>query len=168
MLHCYYEMYLMKYSLLWNNISYETERIIKILYEYIVKQFNRQCEKQEESIHFLPRIREAVPSISPIKECSRLVCCCSVAKSCPTLCDPMDCSQSGSSVHGIFHEKILEWLAVSFSRGSSQPRHQTWVSCIGRSVLNHWAIREAAVHRLHSCQDKKSRERCTLLSCFTY
>ena len=45
-----------------------------------------------------------------------------VAQSCPTLCDTMDCSPSGSSVHGILQARILEWVAVPFSRGSSQPR----------------------------------------------
>jgi len=44
-----------------------------------------------------------------------------VAQSCPTLCDPVDCSPPGSSVHGILQVRILEWIAVSFSRGSSQP-----------------------------------------------
>ena len=47
-----------------------------------------------------------------------------------TLCDPMDCSPPGSSVHGILQAKILEWVAVSFSRGSSQPKDETWVSCV--------------------------------------
>ena len=47
------------------------------------------------------------------------------AKSCLTLCDPMDCSLPGSSVHGIFQAIILEWVAISYSRGSSQPRNQT-------------------------------------------
>ena len=59
-------------------------------------------------------------------------------QSCLTLCDPLDCSPSGSSVHRIFQARILEWLA---SRGSSQPRDQThvsYVSCIGRKVLYHW------------------------------
>ena len=46
------------------------------------------------------------------------------------LCDPMDCILSGSSVHGIFQAKVLEWIAISFSRGSSQPRNQTRVSRI--------------------------------------
>ena len=54
----------------------------------------------------------------------------SVAQLCPTLCHPMDCSPPGSSVHEIFQARILEWVAISFSRGSSQPRDQTWVSCI--------------------------------------
>ena len=53
-----------------------------------------------------------------------------VAQSCPTLCDPIDCSLPGSSVHGIFQARILEWIAISFSRGSSQPRDQTRVSHI--------------------------------------
>ena len=49
---------------------------------------------------------------------------------CPTLCDPMDWSPPGSSVQGILQARILEWVAISFSRGSSQPRDWTWVSCI--------------------------------------
>ena len=44
------------------------------------------------------------------------------AQSCPTFCDPMDCSPPGSSIHGIFQARVLEWGAISFSRGSSQPR----------------------------------------------
>ena len=53
-----------------------------------------------------------------------------VTQSCPTLCDPVDCSLPGSSVHGIFQAIVLEWIAISFSRGSSQPRDRTRVSCI--------------------------------------
>ena len=58
---------------------------------------------------------------------------------CPTLCDPMDCSLPGASVHGIVPARILEWVAISFSRGSSWPRDQTRISfvfCIGRWVLH--------------------------------
>ena len=58
-------------------------------------------------------------------------------------CDPMDCSLPGSSVHGIFQARILEWVAISSSRGSSQPRDRTLVSCIGRWFLYCWAIRKA-------------------------
>ena len=47
-----------------------------------------------------------------------------VAQLCPTLCDPMDCRLPGSSVHGIFRARILEWVAISFSRRSSQPKAQ--------------------------------------------
>ena len=55
---------------------------------------------------------------------------CLVAQSCQTLCDPMDCSPPGSSVHGILQAKILEWVAISYSRGSSRPTDRTRVSCI--------------------------------------
>ena len=51
-------------------------------------------------------------------------------QSCPTLCDPMDCNLPGSCVHGIFQARILEWVAILFSRGSSRPRDRTRVSCI--------------------------------------
>ena len=66
-----------------------------------------------------------------------------VAKLCPTLSHPMDYSLPASSVHGISQARILEWVVISFSRGSSQPRDQTHVSCIDRLVLYCWATREA-------------------------
>ena len=56
--------------------------------------------------------------------------CVFVAQSCPTLFDPKDGSPLGSLVHGIIQARILEWVAIPFSRGSSQPRTRTWVSCI--------------------------------------
>ena len=65
--------------------------------------------------------------------------CCLVIKSCPALCDPIDCSPPGSSVHGISHARILEWVAMPSSRGSSLPRYQTCISGIGRWILHHWA-----------------------------
>ena len=59
-----------------------------------------------------------------------------VAQSCPTLGDAVDCSLLGSSVHGILQARVLEWVAISFSRGSSQPRDQTQVSLIGGRRFN--------------------------------
>ena len=53
-----------------------------------------------------------------------------VAQSCPTVCDPTDYSPPGSSVHGVLQARKLEWVAVPFSSGSSQPRNRTGVSCI--------------------------------------
>ena len=53
-----------------------------------------------------------------------------VAQLCPTVGDPMDCGQPGSCVHGILQERILEWVAIPFSKGSSQTRKQTQVFCI--------------------------------------
>ena len=65
-----------------------------------------------------------------------------VAKSCLTLATP-DCSLPGSSVHRILQARIREWVAISFSRGSSRPRNQTRVSCIAGSRFTIWATREA-------------------------
>ena len=61
-----------------------------------------------------------------------------VTQSCPTLCYFMDCGPSGSSVHGILQARILEWVAMPFSRGSSQPRDQTLVSCIAGRFFTIW------------------------------
>ena len=58
-----------------------------------------------------------------------------VAQSCPTLCDSMDCNLSGSSVHGIFQAIALEWIAISFSSGSSRPRDWTQVSPLWTDAL---------------------------------
>jgi len=71
---------------------------------------------------------------------------CLVANSCPTLCDPMDCSPPGSSVHGISQSWILEWVAISSSRGSSRPRDQTQVPCPAGRFFTIWATREAQFH----------------------
>ena len=59
-----------------------------------------------------------------------------VSQPCPTLCDPTDCNLLGFSVCGIFQARVLEWVAISFSRGSSQPRVQTQVSCAEGRCFN--------------------------------
>ena len=59
-----------------------------------------------------------------------------VAQSCLTLCDPVDCIPPGSSFHGILQARIVEWVAISFSRESSQPRDRTQVSCIAGRFFN--------------------------------
>ena len=66
-----------------------------------------------------------------------------VTQSCSALWDPMDCNPPGSSVHGILQARILEWVAIPFSRGSSWPRDQTQVSCIAGRLFTIWATREA-------------------------
>ena len=76
-----------------------------VLYPSLIKHFSSLCQYLQFS----------------------MLCCCSVTKSCLTLCDPMDCSLPGSSFHGIFQAKILEWVVIFFSRESSQD--QTHVSC---------------------------------------
>ena len=76
---------------------------------------------------------------------SRVCVCVKVWKSqsCLTLYDPMDCSLPGSSIHGIFQARVLEWIAISFSRGSSRPSNQTRVSHIAGRLFTIWATRKA-------------------------
>ena len=64
-------------------------------------------------------------------------------KSCLTLCNPMDCSLPSFPIHGVFQARILEWVAISFSRGSSPPRGRTQVSSIAGRCFTLWATREA-------------------------
>ena len=86
----------------------------------------------------------------------KVVCVC--AQSCPTPCDYLDHSPPGSSVHGILQARVLEWVSIAFSKGSSQPGDSTRVSCIGRRILYNWATWEspfpkaaaAAANSLHS------------------
>ena len=66
-----------------------------------------------------------------------------VAQSSPTLYDPVDCGPLGSSIQGILQARILEWVAISFSRGSPRPRDQTQVSRIAGRCFKLWATREA-------------------------
>ena len=63
----------------------------------------------------------------------------------------MDCSPPGSSAHGILQARILEWLSISFSRGSSQPRDETHVSCVVRLILYHWNTRKALNINIQTC-----------------
>ena len=68
---------------------------------------------------------------------------CALSQSCPTLCGPVDRSPRDPSVHGILQARALEWVAISSSMGSSQPRDQTlisYVSSIGRWILYHWEV----------------------------
>ena len=74
---------------------------------------------------------------------SMCVCMCLVAQSCPTLWDPMDCSPPGSFVHWILQARMLEWVAISFSRGSFLPRDWIQVSCIAGRFFIIWATKES-------------------------
>ena len=73
-----------------------------------------------------------------------------VAQLCLTLCDSVDCSPPGSFVHVILQARMLEWVAVSFSRGSSQHRDQTQVSLFAGRFFTVWATKEAGENTLHS------------------
>ena len=113
------EVWMSKYNRHWKvNLNWLVAEIIRLL----VCNVRRVCKA------------------SKIKGCVALV-----TLSCPIPCDPMHCTPLGSSVHGILQARILEWVAMPFSRGSSSPRDQTWVSCMAGSFFTDWATREAPI-----------------------
>ena len=102
---------------------------IKLLWTFLCKSFDRHMPSSLLGHRRCIYIHVKVKSESE------------VAQSCPTVC--MDYSLPGSSVHGNFQARVLEWVVISFSRGSSGPRDQTWVSCIAGRCFTIWATREA-------------------------
>ena len=95
--------------------------------------------------------------VFPILSFSSISLHCSLKKQsefdqlCPTLCDPMDCSLPGFSVYGIFQARVLEWVAISFSKGSSRPRDWIRVSGIAGRCFTLWAIALYVHLRRFSC-----------------
>ena len=79
-----------------------------------------------------------------------------VTQSCPTLCDPMDHNPPGSSVQWILQARILEWVAIPFSRGSSHTRDQTQVSYIAREFFTAWTTRTKKMTRYTLSMDWKN------------
>ena len=88
---------------------------------------NTEKDKQESKNHLKSKWRSEVKWLSRVR----------------LFVTPMDCSLPGSSVHGIFQARVLDWVAISFSRGSSRPRDRTWVSRIVGRRFTVWATREA-------------------------
>ena len=74
-----------------------------------------------------------------------------VAQSCLTLCNAMDCSLPLSSIHGLLQARVPEWVAISSSRASSQPKDWTQVSCTADRCFTLWGNREALMRRLSKC-----------------
>ena len=103
----------------WTQLSDWTEqyyRLIYMPYSYLSCLNNNRFNERKFKI-----MREVVA----LSLCLRV-------KSCPTLSDPMDCSLSGSFIHRFFQARILEWVAISYSRGSSQPSDQTQAACTAK------------------------------------
>ena len=121
---------------------------ISYLCDFIFDNWNftiqQQSLKKNSSIHSVQFSRSVVSDSATLWIAARQASL-STAKSCPILCNPTDCSPPGSSVHGSLQARIPEWVSISFSRGSSWPRDQTWISCIDRRILYHWATREAQI-----------------------
>ena len=92
----------------------------------------KTCIQEEESFCNLPEEQQRKNGVWNSR-CSRYPTeshVCFVSRSCPTLCDLMNCSPPGSSVHEILQARILEWVALPSSRASSQPKDQTLISCV--------------------------------------
>ena len=97
--------------------------IFSLLLECIINSSLPNSNFPTLSDHFFFSPRTSLPAGNWLKVKVKVL----VTQSCLTLGDPMDCSLPGSSVQGILQARILEWVAISFSRGSSQPREQTWI-----------------------------------------
>ena len=111
--------------------------MIVIIYQKVIEAGNlgllRQAEFQSQPLNTSMTPERWVNIFSVVK----------FAQLCPTVCDAMDCSLPGASVHGILQARILEWVAVLFTRGSSQTRDQTLVSCIEGRFFILWATSKA-------------------------
>ena len=94
------------------------------------------------AIILLQVLTQKLCSLSPLSFLSLPFKCVLVAQSCPALWDPMDYSLPGSFFHGIIQARILEWVAILFSRGSPQPRDRTQVYRITGGFFTNWATRE--------------------------
>ena len=94
---------------------------------------NGRCRRNAKFIKVLLTIRNYLYNYY----LSKWGCVVLVSQSCLTLCNPTDCSPPGSSAHGVLQARILDWLDIPFSRGSSWPRDQTLVSCIAGSFFYH-------------------------------
>ena len=103
------------------------------------------ARKSKQSVHASFFLQVKAAKFYPNRTSSTTWCTCvrSVAQLCSTLHDLTDCSPLGSSVHGICQARMLEWVAISFSRASSWSRDRTCISCVGKWVLYHWATRGA-------------------------
>ena len=115
-------------------------RLDTFLAPHVVGGGCQQCRPppSQHPIPGLPRESWVPLELGPSPSPGSRTVLCLVPELCPTLCNPMDCSPPGSSVHGVLQARVLEWVAISFSRGSSQSRDQSRVccnSCLGRRIV---------------------------------
>ena len=132
-------------------------------------------------VFFFEDVRYSRSGLLPFIVLCVCMCVCSqwvkvlVSQSCLTLWDPMDCSLPGPSILGILQARLLEWVAIPFSRGSSLPQDRTWVSCISGRLFTIWATREnwwlipkfkTLLSSPWSCRVSSQREESSLLVSF--
>ena len=121
-------------TFLWSAFLYPLKQILRCLtHAFSVSLKSSRLQDKNSSFPFI--LRPSIPHLLglPLSKVY-LKMKVLVAQLCPALCDPMDCNPPGSSILGILHARILEWVAISFSRESSWPRDRTWV-CNGRRIL---------------------------------
>ena len=108
----------------------------------LVQKFSIKSYKSKHLLSALNKLNLVLSSWSTVGFQFSCMSACVCAQSCLTLCDLMVCSLPVSSIHGIYETRILEWIAISYSRGSSQHRDHALfssISCIRRPILYHWA-----------------------------
>ena len=118
--------------------NYGIKNKLKILSNSEIENIFWIFEKIKNTFVYLRNIQHALSSIALEFQDVHLCPHAKSLQSCPIMCDPMDCSPPGSSVHGILQARILAWVTVPSSRGFSWPRNQTCISynsCIGRWVF---------------------------------
>ena len=120
-------------------------RLAQMLQTCITSIFKNACRKRVYESHSDNILRSPIPfSHLPLWKHPAVstAVLCLVAQSCPALCNPADCSPLGSTVHGILQARILEWVAMPSSRGSSQPRDPTQASHVAGRFFTSWATRD--------------------------
>ena len=129
-------------------------------YKYLLRFYYKRNFPREESdrVHAITKL--SARRNNEESQYKIIMHACSV-----NLCDPMDCSSPGSSVHGIFQARILEWIAIPFSRGFSQFRDWIHISCIGRQILYHWDPWEAPYRMISSVQSLSRVRLCDPMTC---
>ena len=123
-----------------NRISLLSQHSLYHAGDLIAQLFGTQILMMNYIVHSLKQTKTPKNSMFGLSKCPCECVCvyvCVCTQLCPTLCNPIDFSPPGSSVYGIFQAQMLEWVAIPFSRGSSQSRDQTCVSCTGRPILYH-------------------------------
>ena len=111
--------------------------------EWVAISFSSGCSQAREPVSSTLAGRFFTTSAPREAQITTMKSESEVTQWCLTLCDPVYCSLPGSSVHGILQARILEWITVSFSRGSSRPRDWIQISRISGRRFNPWATREA-------------------------
>ena len=129
----------------WNKLR--KGRWLATFVQLVTESQTQPLSQPWHSADFMPLVHNCAPECTATGEArssifSWRLCLCLFLQSRLTLCDPMDCSQPGSSVPGILQARILEWVAMPSSRGSSQPREHTQISHIAGGFFTIWATRE--------------------------